>query len=86
MRTIDFKPSGICAVRIRITLDDQDKVQDLAFTGGCDGNHKGLNALIKGMSADEAIERLSGIKCGFKQSSCPDQVAVALKQDKEKKS
>ena len=80
MRTIEFKPSGICAVHITIVLDDQERVQDLSFVGGCDGNHKGLTALIKGMTADEAISRLSGIRCGYKQTSCPDQVAVALKQ------
>ena len=80
MRTIEFDPSGICARHITVVLDDQDRVQDLSFVGGCDGNHKGLTALVRGMTADEAISRLSGIRCGFKQSSCPDQVAVALKQ------
>ena len=80
MRQIDFTPKGICAGRIMITLDDNDIIQDLSFVGGCDGNHKGLRALIKGMSAKEAIERLSGITCGFRSTSCPDQVAVALRQ------
>ena len=58
MRTIEFKPSGICAVHITIVLDDQERVQDLSFVGGCDGNHKGLTALIKGMTADEAKQIL----------------------------
>lgn len=80
MRQIDFTPSGICARKISIVLDDQNRIQDLSFVGGCDGNHKGLTALIKGMPAEEAVERLSGITCGFKKSSCPDQVAVALRQ------
>ncbi|MBO4279082.1 MAG: TIGR03905 family TSCPD domain-containing protein [Spirochaetales bacterium] len=80
MRTIEFEPKGICARHITIVLDDQDRVQDLSFVGGCDGNHKGLTALVRGMKAQEAMDRLSGIKCGFKQSSCPDQVAVALRQ------
>ena len=80
MRQIEFTPRGICARSITIMLDDDNKVQDLSFVGGCDGNHKGLRALIKGMTADEAIERLSGITCGFRPTSCPDQVAVALKQ------
>ena len=80
MRTIEFEPKGICARQITIVLDDQDRVQDLSFVGGCDGNHKGLTALVRGMKTQEAMERLSGIKCGFKQSSCPDQVAVALRQ------
>ncbi|MBO4718099.1 MAG: TIGR03905 family TSCPD domain-containing protein [Spirochaetales bacterium] len=84
MRTIEFEPKGICARKITVVLDDQDRVQDLSFVGGCDGNHKGLTALMKGMTASEVIDRLSGIKCGFKQTSCPDQVAVALKQDRAK--
>ena len=80
MREIEFTPKGICAGSITIKLDDNNIIQDLSFVGGCDGNHKGLRALIKGMSADEAIERLSGITCGLRSTSCPDQVAVALKQ------
>ncbi|MBQ7645293.1 MAG: TIGR03905 family TSCPD domain-containing protein [Spirochaetales bacterium] len=80
MRTIEYRPSGICAVHITIVLDDEDRVQDLSFLGGCDGNHKGLRALVKGMKADEAIQRLSGITCGPRSTSCPDQVACALKQ------
>ncbi len=80
MREIDFRPSGICASRIQITLDDNDKVTDLRFTGGCDGNHKGLRALVIGMSAEEAAARLEGITCGYKRTSCPDQVSVALRQ------
>ncbi|HAN43210.1 MAG TPA: TIGR03905 family protein [Sphaerochaeta sp.] len=80
MKEIDFTPRGICARNIKITLDDENRVQELRFVGGCDGNHKGLNALVKGMKAEEAIERLSGITCGFRPTSCPDQVAVALRQ------
>ena len=80
MRTIEYEPKGICARRITIVLDDQDKVQDLSFVGGCDGNHKGLTALVKGMTATEVMDRLSGIKCGARPSSCPGQVAEALKQ------
>ena len=80
MKEIDFTPRGICARNIKITLDDENRVQELRFIGGCDGNHKGLNALVKGMKAEEAIERLSGITCGFRPTSCPDQVAVALRQ------
>ena len=78
-----FKPSGICAIGIDFEVVD-DRVYDVRFTGGCDGNHKGLNALIKGMSVDEAIERLSGITCGPRPTSCPDQLAQALKEYKSK--
>ena len=80
MRTIEFEPNGICARHITVVLDDNGRVMDLSFVGGCDGNHKGLTALVKGMTAEEVISRLSGIRCGFRQTSCPDQVAVALKQ------
>ncbi len=80
MRQIEFTPRGICARSITIMLDDDNKVQDLSFVGGCDGNHKGIIRLVEGQDAKEAIERLSGITCGFRPTSCPDQVAVALKQ------
>ena len=78
-----YTPKGICAVAIDFEVED-GKVKDVKFTGGCDGNHKGLNALIKGMSVDEAIERLSGITCGPRPTSCPDQLAQALKEYKNK--
>ncbi len=72
-----FKPQGICAVGIDFEIMD-GKVADVKFTGGCDGNHKGLNALIKGMDVNEAIERLRGITCGPRNTSCPDQLSKAL--------
>ncbi|MBP5623338.1 MAG: TIGR03905 family TSCPD domain-containing protein [Lachnospiraceae bacterium] len=78
-----YTPKGICAVAIDFEVEE-GKVKDVKFTGGCDGNHKGLNALIKGMSVDEAIERLSGITCGPRPTSCPDQLAQALKEYKSK--
>ena len=72
-----YVPKGICAVGIDFEVVD-GKVENVVFTGGCDGNHKGLNALIKGMKVEEAIERLSGITCGPRATSCPDQLAKAL--------
>ncbi len=78
-----YTPKGICAVDIDFEVED-GKVKNVKFTGGCDGNHKGLNALIKGMDIDEAIERLSGITCGPRPTSCPDQLAQALKDYKSK--
>ena len=68
------------AISLGLDHIGENRVQELRFVGGCDGNHKGLNALVKGMKAEEAIERLSGITCGFRPTSCPDQVAVALRQ------
>ncbi|MDD2231295.1 MAG: TIGR03905 family TSCPD domain-containing protein [Sphaerochaetaceae bacterium] len=79
MRTIVYKPHGICAFEIMIDIDDDDTVQAVRFAGGCDGNHKGLDALCRGMKADEVVKRLEGIKCGYKSTSCPDQLAKALK-------
>ena len=72
-----YTPSGICASGIDFEVID-GKVADVKFTGGCDGNHKGLNALIKGMRVEEAIERLRGITCGHRTTSCPDQLSKAL--------
>ncbi len=77
---ITYKPRGVCAAMIDITLDDDGVIQDVRFTGGCNGNGQGISALVKGMSAAEAIKRLRGIKCSFKSTSCPDQLAVALEQ------
>lgn len=78
-KTIKFRPRGICAQEITVVLNDDDTVSDVSFYGGCDGNHRGLNALCKGMKADEVIARLEGIRCGYKNTSCPDQLAQALK-------
>ena len=78
---IDYTPTGICASHIRIEIDG-DIVQSVEFTNGCPGNHKGLNALVRGMAIDDVIERLSGITCHTKPTSCPDQLAQALIQYK----
>ena len=74
-----YQPKGICASAIDVELDG-NIVSSVKFTGGCDGNHKGLCALIEGMDANEAIKRLRGITCGFRNTSCPDQLAVALEK------
>lgn len=79
MKQIDYATKGICARMIHVLLDDEDRVADVAFEGGCDGNHKGIVALCKGKKADELIPLLEGITCGWKSSSCPDQLAQALK-------
>lgn len=72
-----YKPSGICAMGIDFDVRDK-RVYDVRFYGGCDGNHKGIAALIEGMMVEEAIDRLSGITCGPRNTSCPDQLAKAL--------
>ena len=76
-----YKTQGVCAREIVIDIVD-DVIESVKYIGGCNGNTQGVAALVKGMKVDEAIERLSGIKCGFKPTSCPDQLAKALKEAK----
>ena len=79
-----FTPRGVCSRGIDIELEN-GIIQNVEFHGGCAGNTQGVASLCKGMRAEEAIERLSGIRCGFKPTSCPDQLAIALREalDKE---
>lgn len=77
--TYEFRPSGVCSQRITFELDG-DIVKNVKFTGGCNGNLKGIGALVEGMKKNEVIEKLSGIRCGFKRTSCPDQLARALSE------
>ena len=72
-----YIPNGVCSKEIDIELKD-GVIDSVQFTGGCNGNLKGISALVKGMNTEDAIARLKGIKCGFKQTSCPDQLAHAL--------
>lgn len=80
VRIIKFIPKGVCSSLIRIEIGKDGLIKNVTFTDGCDGNAKGIGALIKGMKVNEAINRLSGIKCGKKTTSCPDQLSKALKQ------
>ena len=74
-----YKPQGVCSQRIDFEIVD-NKVTNVQFLGGCNGNTQGLSRLIEGMDVQEAISRLEGIHCGFRSTSCPDQLAQALKQ------
>ena len=76
-KTIQYRTKGTCSRMIEVTLED-DVITDCSFVGGCSGNTQGICALVKGMKKDEAISRMRGIKCGFKGTSCPDQLARAL--------
>lgn len=76
---VEYKTSGTCSRGIIVDLED-GIIKECKFIGGCAGNTLGVGALVRGMTAEEAIERLSGIKCGFKSTSCPDQLARALKE------
>ena len=78
-KTIDYTTHGTCSRAIHIVLDG-DIIKDVSFAGGCSGNTKGVAALVAGMTAEEAIKRLRGIKCGPKPTSCPDQLAIALSE------
>lgn len=75
---LSYKTNGVCSRTITADIED-GKVYNLRFEGGCNGNTKGISALVEGMEIGEVIIRLEGIKCGFKGTSCPDQLAQALK-------
>jgi len=75
-----YKPTGVCSSKISIEIDEiTNTIVSVQFENGCDGNARGLRALLVGVSVDEAIKRLDGIPCGSKKTSCPDQLAQALK-------
>ncbi|MGN8888490.1 TIGR03905 family TSCPD domain-containing protein [uncultured Blautia sp.] len=74
-----YKTSGVCSSAISFEIDNEGKVRDVKFQGGCSGNTQGVAALVEGMDAAEAVKRLEGIRCGFRPTSCPDQLAKALK-------
>ena len=78
--TIEYTQRGVCSKKITVEVDDNKVVTAIRFTGGCSGNTQGVAALAVGKPVDELIEKLSGIKCGFKSTSCPAQLAEALKQ------
>ena len=75
---MDYRPQGVCSQQIHFDIID-NKVRNVSFVGGCNGNHQGISRLIDGMDVNEAISRIEGIRCGFKPTSCPDQLAQALK-------
>jgi uncharacterized protein (TIGR03905 family) len=73
----EYTTRGTCSSKIRFDIRD-NKVCDVAFEGGCNGNLKGISALVEGMDADELVKKLKGVICGFKDTSCPDQLATAI--------
>ena len=77
--TTVYSPKGVCAKRMEIETED-GIIKSVKVQGGCHGNLQGISALVKGMPAEEVISRLRGIRCGFKNTSCPDQLAVNLEQ------
>lgn len=76
---MEYTPKGVCSQKITFEIED-NKVKSVRFYGGCSGNTQGVARLVEGMNVDDAISRMEGIKCGFKSTSCPDQLAQALKE------
>lgn len=81
--TFEYRTRGVCARNILIEIDG-DKISNIQFIGGCNGNTTGIASLVKGMKIDDVIARLDGVDCSGRGTSCPDQLAQALKQIKEK--
>lgn len=81
-----YKTSGVCSRVIEFDIDETtDTIQSLQFVGGCSGNAGGISKLVVGMKVDDVINKLEGVECGFKSTSCPDQLATALKKWRSKK-
>ncbi|KAI4441046.1 MAG: TIGR03905 family TSCPD domain-containing protein [Ruminococcus sp.] len=76
---MQFKPQGVCSKLIQFDIEN-NIIRNVDFVGGCSGNLQGISRLVEGMDVDEAISRIEGIHCGYKSTSCPDQLAKALKE------
>ncbi len=74
-----YRPRGVCSSRMSVEIED-GIIRNVTISGGCSGNLQGISKLVVGMDANEAISRMEGIKCGMKQTSCPDQLSLALRQ------
>lgn len=75
-----YYTQGTCSSQIDMEVDDQGFLRDVTFYGGCHGNLQGISVLVRGMKASDVISKLQGIRCGYKNTSCPDQLATALRQ------
>ena len=85
MRTkhVQYQPQGTCSKLIDVTADENDVIQQVFFLGGCNGNLQGISLLVRGQKIDDVIAKISGVRCGVKGTSCPDQLARALEQLKK---
>ena len=79
MKHYEYKTKGTCSQMISLDLDG-DVVRNVRFVGGCNGNLQGIGKLVEGMTVSEVEEKLTGIRCGMKQTSCPDQLAIAVRE------
>ena len=77
-KSFSYPNKGTCSKETHIVLNDDHTIESIEVIGGCNGNLKGISRLLKGMKAEDAIERMRGIRCGFKNTSCPDQLSIAL--------
>ena len=77
---VTFKPSGVCCKEITFNIDENNIIKSVDFLGGCPGNLLGLKHLVEGSKADEVADKLAGIPCGTKSTSCPDQLSKALRE------
>jgi uncharacterized protein (TIGR03905 family) len=80
MKHIEYKTFGTCSQMIIVDIDDQQRIDNVQFIGGCNSNTKGIASLVKGMKVEDVKARLKGITCGSKPTSCPDQLVHALEQ------
>ena len=78
METIQYTPKGVCSRQMEIDVED-GTIQAVRVLGGCNGNLQGIASLLKGMAVEDAVRRMEGLRCGMKSTSCPDQLAQALK-------
>lgn len=78
-----YEPQGVCSYEMKIEVDG-NTIKKVTIEGGCAGNTVGVSRLVEGMDIDEAIKRLKGIQCGYRGTSCPDQLAIALEEIKSK--
>lgn len=76
---MEYRPAGVCSQLIKVDVEG-DIIKSVEIVGGCSGNTKGIASLVKGMNVHDAISRMEGITCGYKGTSCPDQLAKALKE------
>lgn len=83
MKHIQYQTHGTCSQLIDVTADDNDVIQQVYFLGGCNGNLQGISTLVTGQKIDDVISKLNGIRCGWKTTSCPDQLCRALEKLKE---
>ncbi len=77
--TYSYRPKGVCSQKMDVEIQD-GVIRSVRIQGGCSGNLQGISRLVEGMPVEEAIRRMEGIRCGFKETSCPDQLSIALRQ------